>query len=991
MISAHPVAAPCPARIDALVETFTSRLACSAPSDRDALADVTREIARVLSATSPPPSVERLQWEVNEILARIAGRLGRTPPMLSTRALSRAEPALRAEDWMADAGLVLELRHALDTILRGQHWTREPDRLGGLALASAALRGGLWRPAALAAFADLLAMPDFRMTLARRLPNLPYLDLTLRIPRDKQDQTNTRPGEELLRFYPDVTTLRVVDVFRAAGPTAAVPPATPEGARTCLLAALDRLDLRRVLTGARLARAGVAALEACSGVRVPTAIAAVASGELPGFSLAPEIWEAFCLEGSMKGLPGTKESPDMARPVRRRGPAPDMAEACVALEALLAARTRTSSRAGTRDLRRGLEEIRATHGAAWPTLEALLSWYDALLGGGDKPRTIGDYHGLCGRRILSVFGTLDPFGVEPGELGLRFAQVLDLVSHANPARAAGRIGHFARHATCTLGWPRTDLADLVPEERRDLPRNVRTAFVSPAVIWPAMEEIQAQGARLGGNARTHAATLALIGYGGLRLEEARGRLVSDVNARDLTVHVHCTPGSGIKSGAARRLAPVGLFAPKPARALLSGYVACKRRVARTAPDERLIDPDDLVERFDVAVFRQLLRETLGPVTPHDLRHGFLSSVHLLLYLGAGGEDVIEALTGWTPRRQRDLRLRLIGSSGDPGAIPRQLAALAGHRDPGATTIGTYCHLSDLALGRLIKGSPERVTQAEARQMLGVNARSLEGLPAPDGTVRLEDLRARMVARLVPRILPVATPRPCAPCGVKPPEARLDPILTQAILQCAESDAKASDIAADLCRSPAEVGRVIAAARRLMAMTTRKGGPRLGRGIAPSARFAGRDAAFLKQLLEGVERLPAEDQHDWAMTLLRNSDQHRPSARFRDAQSFCRWCALYPAALLREACEVRITAGSPGTDADALRSVLGADVEIKVIAGKSGVRGSVLLRSGSGRWSFSTLRRAAFLIAVTQRVACDSTAEAGLAGHSGPRGADSDQA
>ena len=606
---------------------------------------------------------------------------------------------------------------------------------------------------------------------------------------------------------------------------------------------------------------------------------------------------------------------------------------------------------------------------------------------------MADYHSLCGRRLLVTLGDADPFDLDPQDLETRFAQALALASANNPGRAAGRIGHFARHASRVLDWPACDLGDLVPEDRKDDPRSVRTAFVPSTAIPAAVDAVLTDSGLSRRAKESYAAAVLILAHGGLRLDELAGLVVADV-LPDLSLHVHCTPGSGLKTDPSRRIVPLGLLLPPDRRAWFQRFVARRLKASASPRQEKLFDQSGLFaeDRFDPAELRRLLGATLGAgldlsVRPHDLRHSFASALQLLFYLGADGEDVIEALTGWSPQRQRSLRRRLVGPSGEPGRLPRRLAALAGHSDLGTTSFASYAHLNDLALGRLVLGAAERVAADAAGRMLGLNARSLAGLVAGDGTVRLEDLRGRVVDRLDLPVLAMAGPRDSGALAAPPAPEPLTPHLVLAILDRARLGIPAFDLAAALDRPVAEVERVLAEAGRLMALTTQKGTRRIGApraasdaapDLLPPARFARRETRFLDGIMEKAAAVAAEDRCDWAMTVLTRSDRHRSHLRFPGAEAFRRWWQLCPDALPASAISIRLpsapTAG-PDADRDGLRKLLGREAAIEARTPPSTGKGpagralTLALRSDGDpkhRRSLAMLRRAAFLIAVTER-------------------------
>ena len=294
---------------------------------------------------------------------------------------------------------------------------------------------------------------------------------------------------------------------------------------------------------------------------------------------------------------------------------------------------------------------------------------------------------------------------------------------------------------------------------------------------------------------------------------------------------------------------------------------------------------------------------------------------------------------------------------------------------------------------MVLGAPERVAADAAGRMLGLNVRSLAGLVAADGTVRLEDLRGRVVDRLDLPVLAMAGPaNPGAPAAPPAPEP-LSPQLVLAILDRTRLGIPTLDLAVGLDRPVDEVDRVLAEARRLMALATQKGTRRLGaqRGasgtapdLLPPSRFAGRETRFLDRILEKTAAVPPADRLDWAMTVLTPSDRHRAHLRFRSAEAFRRWWQLCPDALPPSAIAVSLPPHpTPGPDADLtrVRKLLGCEATIETRTPPGGGRGpaahahalsrtlTLAIRSEGdpkNRRSLAALRRAAFLIVVTER-------------------------
>lgn len=402
-------------------------------------------------------------------------------------------------------------------------------------------------------------------------------------------------------------------------------------------------------------------------------------------------------------------------------------------------------------MKAALRDLRQAHGADWPVVDALASWYLYLLRKSRKPSTIRTYHSTVGRRLLLVFADEDPMSCDPAVLGLRYEQVLRLSLAKNLQYATGRLAQFARHAERILGWPAAEIADLC--DGGDAAGRFVRAALPPLASLP---EVFAEIARIEGvgrlEAEAAAVAVAVAAYSGMRIDEALGLTVADL-LDTLDVHVHCTPVRGLKSGAARRIVPLGLFAPEAVRTQIETHLARRRRIGGDPTTTLLFAPtSEPGGGIDATLVRRALRATFGdmlglPVLPHDLRHGFLSVVQLLLYVGPAGAKEITALTGWNSAEQDLIRHQIAGPAGDPLRLDGRLSALAGHAGAEQTTIPTYCHLNDMALGILIREARERLPAKVAARMLRMNAATVQPLCDADGTVRLEDLRALVVMDL----------------------------------------------------------------------------------------------------------------------------------------------------------------------------------------------------------------------------------------------------
>lgn len=252
-------------------------------------------------------------------------------------------------------------------------------------------------------------------------------------------------GGEVLRWYPDVVSLRLIGLWTMEGTVAEVPEPTPQGVARAISGALD---LNHVPQLDHLGAAAVVALEAESKARIPTAIAAVASGDLAAVSLPTNAWNEVC-RGAVPlcepaRLSSAWRSASSGKTASRAKVTPT-ADLSALLSGMDAALEQNASRtsAGATSMKAALRDLRQAHGADWPVVDALASWYLYLLRKSRKPSTIRTYHSTVGRRLLLVFADEDPMSCDPAVLGLRYEQVLRLSLAKNLQYATGRLAQFA--------------------------------------------------------------------------------------------------------------------------------------------------------------------------------------------------------------------------------------------------------------------------------------------------------------------------------------------------------------------------------------------------------------------------------------------------------------------------------------------------------------------------------------------------------------------
>lgn len=140
---------------EAVVARLTARLSAHDPEALRGAEETTR---RDLAGEDPDLPAADLERLTRLALDRAEDALGRRIPRARRRAVPTPRPPLRGEGWGACASDVLVQRRALDEML-GAPAARQlgSEGLAGRILAAAFLRGGLWRPEALAALAATLA------------------------------------------------------------------------------------------------------------------------------------------------------------------------------------------------------------------------------------------------------------------------------------------------------------------------------------------------------------------------------------------------------------------------------------------------------------------------------------------------------------------------------------------------------------------------------------------------------------------------------------------------------------------------------------------------------------------------------------------------------------------------------------------------------------------------------------------------------------------
>ena len=364
-------------------------------------------------------------------------------------------------------------------------------------------------------------------------------------------------------------------------------------------------------------------------------------------------------------------------------------------------------------------------------MTAMALWFLDLLDRGRALGTIKRYAGSLARGLAGRFGQEDPATMSPSQIELLLEDVLALMPAQERIYQSARLRQLWDFASSDprLWWPEIDLS----VEGRSTP-SVRTALVFGTMITQLLKHFEGRPA--------YQAAVLLAARGGLRLSDMEALRVGDVEVQPKgMLLIHPTLWSDLKTSSARRVLPFERFLTPEERKIWTRFLNLKRFNAASADasllsDEREIDPQ---QSFDRHLFAKSL-SVMG-LRPHDLRHGALCNLALVLFPPNPFDPLISQMTGWNINSLETLQKLLIGN--DPWRGTKALARLAGHYDP-KTTFESYIHICDFALGLHVKlASPPGEPHMILRQ-LGLNRRSL---PKKKGRVTVEILRAKVLKQL----------------------------------------------------------------------------------------------------------------------------------------------------------------------------------------------------------------------------------------------------
>ncbi len=636
----------------------------------------------------------------------------------------------RREDWAVLASLVLAAHEKLDMALANRRGTTEA--FAARALASAILRAGAWRPETWPA---LLRAITSGQGFCRSPLMGDRIWLTIRIPRQTR-RVAQDDSHETIRFFFDVITLSLIG--RAKG--AQVSFASQDA---CLRFAMDEIGATG-LTPPVICAAGFAALEDQADQSIPGVVFEVARGAVVAFSATEVVWRRM-MSGTVARL-RSSEPRNAIRPKLQKVSL-DVSLSIARLHAALFAQVAGMAKPTRAPIHTALFALLAMQPV--PIIQGLGLWLISLLDDRRAVNTLRRYGAALARLLGNSFQERDPASMTAGEIEWLIEDALELIPRRERIYRAARIAQFLQFAAQDprLGWPAADL-DI---EGGASPR-VRTALVAPFQINAALKAFSSD--------RVYQAAVLLGARGGLRLSDMEAMRVGDV---DLTaegmVMIHQTRWGDLKSPSARRMVALNLFLTATEKKIWRDFMEFRKREVGSNDAPLLASGGGLlrVVLFDRRRFADGLSD-IG-LRPHDLRHGALSNIALTLLAPPSPE--LRGLTGWGERQQAEMKAWLCRR--DPLRGMRALARLAGHRDP-ATTLESYIHLTDLALGLHLSAAEARLAPAELTRILGLNRKSLpRGKPTT-----VEALRHVIVQRIDTEVIEGRPSVSAAPTLPTPP-------------------------------------------------------------------------------------------------------------------------------------------------------------------------------------------------------------------------------
>lgn len=573
---------------------------------------------------------------------------------------------LRRAGWARDAAFVFHCEAALQGALQTR--PRDPQQIACLLVASAILRGGLARPLAWVALWSRLQQGGLTLTGSQALGDLVWLDLEL----PKQDKrSKTTDDGETLRWLPDVVTLSLIRRWNR-NPTAVQVLTTPQAV---LGQVLGSLGVEQALPIDRFAAASFAVLEDRAQHPLPQAVLNVASGTLEAYAAPVSIWQGY-LTGARDGVHTPAQPAEhKTRQNRPESRIADVGAGLTQLQIAVHAQTAGAVKQTTTPVLAALSDLLLQPLA--PVIRALALWYVDLLRRRLKPSTIRRYHQAIAKLLAAQIGNDDPATLPAGVVEALCAAGLEPLGLKQAVYAVGRLASFFTFATddSRLAWPEIDASAFGVGSAG--PGRVRVALVSGTDIRAALKSLTP----------LHQIAFLLGARGGLRLSDMEALTVGDIERTQAhgMIGVHQTALSDLKSAASRRKICLGDLLTGAEHKIWQDFVEARRRDARSDTEPFLAVSGLLVERFDRREFAQALGTHVG-LRPHDLRHGAISNLALVLMSPPGCESQLRRLTGWRADDQARL-LALFHKAGRARGLD-ELARLAGHADA-TTSFASY--------------------------------------------------------------------------------------------------------------------------------------------------------------------------------------------------------------------------------------------------------------------------------------------------------------
>ncbi|RJE79122.1 site-specific integrase [Paracoccus sp. JM45] len=767
----------------------------------------------------------------------------------------RPSAPLRRSGWQQDAQFAFACWDHLHAHLDRRCRDLRDEDLAGVLLASAILRGGLLRPAAWPALLTALGQRDLTLHTTSALPDLPWIDLDL--PLVPKAATNHSPNTARLRFFPDVVTLGLLRHWQRRDCKLTEPVNSPRAALGLMIHALFEGDLQECPDADRFAAAAMAPLEDQMDLPLPYLLAAVASGAVTGFSASDESW--WSLHGA-----GPADRTMVASTRRRKGAGMASSSTTATPSSTWAAlqQALTMRPEGAQKQTRGPVEAALnalSREDLTPAGHALRVWYLSLLQARRAVSTLQRYHADIARPLLALCQDQDPATWEVGRLEEMVALALSSDAGIATAFVIARLMQFCGFAAqnAALRWPEIDPA-IAPGYGAERHPRVRTALISASQISEALRRWPTTGS---GDLRdVERVGFLLAARGGLRLSELEALTVGDVIAgADGAVLVHSTLWADIKSSAGRRKVPVQMLATGDEARLIESFFVRRIREAASRKDQLLSLPRGLFgsPRFDREGFFANLRQVTG-LTPHDLRHAAISNLGLLLMTRSAPGSLLSRLTGWPAAQQKQILTGLLGARPDARRGLTQLARIAGHARP-ETTLRSYIHLADLALGVILRANPESLPAERAARWLGLNRRTMAG-KKPHHPANLEKSRKIILQSMTIRHLKTQSP-PSAKGSVLGVTDKITPELTLRLLQARDRSTPLQDLAERYDLTHPQLRNVETMAKHLQP-------PGRASCLTPTLPRRLPDREFCQLVMLRLAGRPPEDALAWSIQTLR---------------------------------------------------------------------------------------------------------------------------